>query len=99
MVTGDEYLFHRNANLRQIAVEGVCKCLFSKKLCEEYQDRDHIEGVLGYLIIQLFDKGETLHNVPLVRSTITVFFQNFMCFSKYRCELFLQALIKVIYSC
>jgi hypothetical protein len=91
-----EYLTVENRFLRQVAIEGVCKMLFSTKLCED-QAPDQTESILSMLIIQLFDKKYNWQN-SLVRSTLTIFFSNFVLFSKQRCYLMLNATTNVIYS-
>lgn len=47
--------------------------LFTKTLCEK-APKEQVEGTLAYLIIQLFEQAQLLQNLPLVKSTITVFF-------------------------
>jgi len=91
-----EYLRVKDRVLRQVAVEGVCKMLFSTKLCDE-NDQGQIEAVLANLLMQLFDKKFN-HQNSLVRSILTVFFQNFILFSQTRCEMMLNALTKVVYT-
>lgn len=71
--------------------------MFSPKLCDEQTDQGKVEGILAQLIVQLFDKTFNWQN-SLVRSILTVFFQNFVLFSSSRCLMMLNALTKVCYS-
>jgi len=72
LITG-EYLFVKDRVLRQVTIEGVCKMMFSPKLCDEQTDQTKVEGILAQLIVQLFDKTFNWQN-SLVRSILTVFF-------------------------
>ena len=80
-----------------MAIEGVCKMLFSPKLCDE-NDQEQVEGILAQLILLLFDKRYNLQN-SFVRSVITLTLRNFVLMSEKRCRLLLNALTKVVYSC
>jgi hypothetical protein len=79
-----------------VAIEGVCKMLFTTKLCED-NDSEKVEAILGQLIIQMFDRKYNWHN-SFVRSLLTVFFKNFVLTSKKRGYLLMNALTKVLYS-
>ena len=81
LITGPEYQFHPNPHLRQISVEGACKMMFSKKLCDDYPNSEHIESLLAYLLVQLFERQSlrlqrqaSATGGGLIRSIITVFF-------------------------
>jgi hypothetical protein len=95
LITGT-FLTIKEKVLRQVSIEGVCKMLFSTKLCDE-NNKQHVESILAQLIFQLFDKKYNFQN-SLVRSILTVFFRNFVLFSEARCFLMLNAVTKVIYS-
>ena len=95
LITGP-FLTIREKVLRQVSIEGVCKMLFSTKLCDE-NDQDHVESILAQLVYQLFDKKFNFQN-SLVRSILTVFFRNFVLFSQQRCSLMLNAVTKVVYA-
>ena len=92
-----KYLTIRQKVLRQVTIEGVCKMLFSPKLCDE-NDQEQVESILAKLIMLLFDKRYNLQN-SFVRSVITITLRNFVLMSEKRCKLLLNALTKVIYSC
>lgn len=90
------HLFDRDPPLKQIAVEGVCKMLFSLKLCENVQDQD-MEAILVSLLVQLFDRKYNALN-SLVRSLLSIFLKNFVLLSNSRCQLLLGALTKLVCS-
>ena len=92
-----KYLTIRQKVLRQVTIEGVCKMLFSPKLCDE-NDQEQVESILAKLIMLLFDKRYNLQN-SFVRSVITITLRIFVLMSEKRCKLLLNALTKVIYSC
>ena len=92
-----KYLTIRQKVLRQVTIEGVCKMLFSPKLCDE-NDQEQVESILAKLIMLHFDKQYNLQN-SFVRSVITITLRNFVLMSEKRCKLLLNALTKVIYSC
>ena len=79
LITGT-FLTIKEKVLRQVSIEGVCKMLFSTKLCDE-NNQEHVEAILARLIFQLFDKKYNFQN-SLVRSILTVFFRNFVLFSQ-----------------
>ena len=91
-----EYIFVSDPLLKQVAIEGVCKMLFAKKLCEDFH-RDQVEAALFYLLVQLFDKTYNSNN-SLVVSILSVFFQNIVLFSKERANILVSALTKLTYS-
>ena len=95
LVTG-EYLTSRDRVLRQVAIEGACKMLFTTKLCDSNDPR-RVEAILCQLILQYFDQEYTAKN-SLVTSVLTEFFRNFAPFSERRCHMLLNALTKVMYA-
>lgn len=79
-----------------MAIEGICKMMFSTKLCDDASG-GQVEAILAQLLIQLFDRTHQRHN-SLVRSILTVFFQNFAPFSRQRCSMLMGALERVMYG-
>ena len=45
MITGD-FLRHKDAILRQVAIEGICKMMFVPKLCDE-NDQLKVEIIIA----------------------------------------------------
>ena len=88
------HLFERDPPLKQIAVEGVCKMMFSLKLCEQIPNED-MEAILVSLLVQLFDRKYNALN-SLVRSLLSVFLKNFVLLSNQRCQLLLGAVTKLV---
>ena len=91
-----QYIFVRDPLLKQIAIEGVCKMLFSKTLFEDYSQAE-VESAVCYLLIQLFDKKYNQNN-SLVVNILSMFFKNVVLFSKKRVEVILNALTYVVYG-
>jgi hypothetical protein len=89
-----KHLFERDPVLKQIAVEGVCKLLFSLKLCEQTPIPE-MEAILVFLLVQLFDRTYNALN-SLVRQLLSVFLKNFVLFSNQRCQLLLGAATKLV---
>ena len=61
---------------------------------------EHLEGIvtiISHLIIQYFDKKFSAHK-QLVRQVLSLFFKNYVLFSESKCDLMLQAQIRVAYS-
>jgi len=92
----EDYMVVKDRVLRQIAIEGICKMLFSRKLT---QDAEHseVEFLLSQLIIQWFDRKYNWQN-SLVRQILNVFFKSFVLFSQERTEHMMRALTKVVYA-
>jgi hypothetical protein len=91
-----KYLNVRNPILRQLAIEGVCKMMFSTKLCDE-SDNEMVESILVSLLIQLFDKKFNRQN-SLVKNVLTIFFKNFVLYSLKRAMMLLNAVTKLFFS-
>lgn len=70
--------------------------MLSNKICDE-GDRQQSEAILSQLLVQLFDKKFNNQN-SLVRNILSVFFENFVLFSAYRCDLVINAVTKIVYS-
>ena len=90
------YMQGNDPYLRQITIEGVCKMMFSTKLCDE-SDPAQSEAILSSLLVQLFDKKFNNQN-SLVRSILSIFFENFVLFSSKRCDMVLNAVTKLTYA-
>lgn len=82
--------------LRQVTIEGICKMLFTPKLCDQ-NDPERVEAILAQLIVQYFDREYSPKN-SLVTSILTEFLRNFAPFSEKRCHMLLNALTKVMYA-
>lgn len=50
-----DYLTTRDPILRQVTIEGVCKMLFTTKLCDQ-NDQSLVESILAQLLFQQFDQ-------------------------------------------
>jgi hypothetical protein len=70
--------------------------MFSTKLCDE-SDSEQVENILVTLLIQLFDKKYNRQN-SLVKTTLTIFFKNFVLFSFKRAAMMLNAVTKLFFS-
>lgn len=70
--------------------------MFSTKLCDE-SDSQQVESILVTLLIQLFDKKYNRQN-SLVKTTLTIFFKNFVLFSFKRAVMMLNAVTKLFFS-
>jgi len=70
--------------------------MFSTKLCDE-SDSELVESILVTLLIQLFDKKYNRQN-SLVKTTLTIFFKNFVLFSLKRAVMLLNAVTKIFFS-
>ena len=67
---------------------------------EVMRHQEHLEGIvsiISHLIIQYFDKKFSVHK-QLVRQVLSLFFKNYVLFSESKCDLMLQAQIRVAYS-
>jgi hypothetical protein len=56
-----------------------------------------VESILVTLLIQLFDKKYNRQN-SLVKTTLTIFFKNFVLFSLKRAVMLLNAVTKIFFS-
>ena len=92
----DNYLKVKDRTLRQVTIEGVCKMLFTTKLCDQ-NDQSRVEAILAQLILQFFDTEHCPKN-SLVTSILTEFLKNFAPFGEQRCHMLLNALTKVMYA-
>ena len=96
ILTG-QYLSVRNRVLRQVSIEGVCKMLFTPKLCDQ-NDQRRVEAILAQLLLQFFDHTYSPKN-SLVTSILNEFLKNFAPFSEQRCRMLLNAFTKIVYAC
>jgi len=92
-----KYLKIKDRTLRQVSIEGVCKMLFTPKLCDE-NDPERVEAILAQLLLQFFDHEYSPKN-SLVTSILNEFLKNFAPFSERRCHMLLNAMTKVAYAC
>lgn len=70
--------------------------MFSTKLCDE-SDSEQVENILVTLLIQLFDKKYNRQN-SLVKTTLTIFFKNFVLFSFKRAVMLLNSVTKIFFA-
>lgn len=87
----------RNRVLRQVSIEGVCKMLFTPKLCDQNDPR-RVEAILAQLLLQFFDHTYSPKN-SLVTSILNEFLKNFAPYSEKRCRMLLNAFTKIVYAC
>ena len=79
-VLTNKYLIIKDKILRQVTIEGVCKMLFTPKLCDQ-NDPKLVEAILAQLLVQYFDREYSPKN-SLVTSILTEFLRNFAPFSE-----------------
>ena len=92
-----KYLTVKDRILRQVSIEGVCKMLFTPRLCDQ-NDQKRIEAILAQLLLLFFDHEYSPKN-SLVTSILNEFFKNFAPYSEQRCYMLLNAMTKVVYAC
>lgn len=96
------FLYCHNLPLRQVAVEGVIKLMFSIKGTDmaDPQQRDVSIAIISHLVIQLFERKylQSRGDQNVIKQSLNMFFKSFGLYGEQKCDLILAAILRVVYA-